>query len=74
MLSPLKVWLDGAKARVVVGYKDISILQCALMLHRSHTAPSGAHITQSSERSGTTSFACCLAAHTPCGTYLFQQK
>ncbi len=41
----LKVWLDGAIARPVMGYKGSSALQCALVLHRLHAAPSGAHLT-----------------------------
>ena len=41
----LKVWLDGAIARPVVGYKGSANLQCALVLHRLHAAPSGAHLT-----------------------------
>lgn len=41
----VKVWLDGAIARPVLGYKGSASLQCALVLHRLHAAPSGAHIT-----------------------------
>ena len=40
-----QVWLDGAIARLVVGYKGAAVVQCALVLHRSHAPPSGAHLT-----------------------------
>ncbi|CAL8467857.1 g7395 [Coccomyxa elongata] len=45
VVPTLKVWLDGAIARPVLGYKGSSNLQCALVLHRLHAAPTGAHIT-----------------------------
>lgn len=34
-----------AVARTVLGYKGTSLTQCALVLHRLHAAPSGAHLT-----------------------------
>lgn len=40
-----KVWLDGAVARPVLGYKGSAAMQCALVLHTLHAAPTGAHIT-----------------------------
>jgi hypothetical protein len=40
-----KVWLDGAVARAVLGYKGSAAMQCALVLHPLHAAPAGAHIT-----------------------------
>ncbi len=45
VVPTLKLWLDGAIARSVLGYKGSSNLQCALVLHRLHAAPTGAHIT-----------------------------
>lgn len=35
----------SAVARTVLGYKGSSLTQCALVLHRLHAPPSGAHIT-----------------------------
>ena len=34
-----------AVARTVLGYKGSSLTQCALVLHRLHAPPSGAHLT-----------------------------
>ncbi|KAK9831374.1 hypothetical protein WJX81_007067 [Elliptochloris bilobata] len=44
-LPACKVWLDGAVARLVVGSKGPSASQCALTLHRTHAAVSGAYVT-----------------------------
>jgi hypothetical protein len=43
--ASLQVWLDGAVARLVVGSKGAAVVQAALSLHRSHTPPTGAHLT-----------------------------